>query len=163
MQTTDTLIGAGTEFEGTLKTRAGLRIEGQFKGTIDCQGDIVIGKGGIVRSQVSARNVTIAGKLFGEVTARERLTILAPGEMEGNITAATLVIEDGARFNGTSRMNRGEKEDAGKPHRTGKPERLEQTDRTGKAERLEQTDRTGKAERTEPAADAAQAKGRQAV
>jgi cytoskeletal protein CcmA (bactofilin family) len=150
IQPTDTLIGSGTEFEGTLKTRAGLRIEGQFKGTIDCQGDIVIGKSGVVRSQVSARNVTIAGKLFGEVTARERLTILAPGELEGNIAAATLVIEDGAKFNGTSRMNRAEKDDAGRPQRTAKPERFEQTDRMGKAER------------TEPGAEAAQVKGRQA-
>ncbi|HEY8528932.1 MAG TPA: polymer-forming cytoskeletal protein [Paenibacillaceae bacterium] len=185
-QATDTLIGAGTEFEGILKTKAGLRIEGQFKGTIECQGDLVIGKHGIVRSQVTARNLTVAGKLFGEVTARGHLMILSQGEIEGNIAAASLVIEEGARFNGTSRMSRAEKDDAGNLQRTGKPERYDQADRMGKTERydhadragkpdrFDQTDRTGKPdrfdpsdraakpERTDPALEGAHAKGRQA-
>mgnify|MGYP000930024343 CR=1 FL=1 len=175
MQATDTLIGAGTEFEGTLKTKAGLRIEGQFKGTIECQGDLVVGKHGTVRSQVTARSVTVAGKIFGEVTARNQLVILSQGEIEGNISAASLVIEEGARFNGTSRMTRMEKNDAGKQPWAGNPERYGQADRAGKPERYDQadnmgkpersnqqTDRSGKPDRSDASLEITPAKGRQA-
>jgi len=173
-QATDTLIGAGTEFEGTLKTKAGLRIEGHFKGTIECQGDLVVGKHGIVRSQVTARNVTVAGKIFGEVIARDQLMILTQGEIEGNITAASLVIEEGAKFNGTSRMTRREKDDAGNKQWAGKPERYDQADRAGKQDRYDPSDRSAKPDRFDPsdrtakpdrsdaAMDNAHAKGRQA-
>jgi|SRR5690606_35681305 len=161
-QATDTLIGAGTEIEGTLKTKAGLRIEGHFKGTIECQGDLVVGKHGTVRSQVTARNVTVAGKIFGEVTARDQLVILTQGEIEGNISAASLVIEEGAKFNGVSRMTRMEKDGAGKQQLAGKAERSDQTDRTGKTDRFDPSDRPAKSERSDAALENAQARGRQA-
>lgn len=126
---TDTLIGVGTEIEGSLKTQAGIRIEGQFRGTIECQGDVVVGENGTVQSSIAARNVTVAGKIIGDVTTRGKLTILASGSLQGNVASRVLVIEEGGRLNGTTRMDRADnaaKTDRGE--RTDKPDRPDEAD-----------------------------------
>ncbi|MBB6671679.1 bactofilin family protein [Cohnella nanjingensis] len=106
--TTDTLIGAGTEMEGALKSQAGIRIEGVFKGEIDTRGDVVVGASGVARSNVAARDVTIAGKVYGDVVTKGRLTILSGGQLNGNLTAGVLVIHEGGQLNGVSHMERSE-------------------------------------------------------
>jgi len=102
--TTDTLVGEGTVFEGNIKSQATIRIEGQLIGDIDCSGDVIIGEKGRVRSNITAREVVLAGHLSGNVTARGKLTITATGSLSGNIAAAVFTIEEGGVFQGTSRM-----------------------------------------------------------
>lgn len=102
--TTDTLVGEGSIFEGNIKSDAGLRVEGQIKGDIHCQGDVTIGEKGIVHSNITARNIIIAGTVHGNVHANTKLSIHAKGKLYGNITTVTLSIEEGSIFEGTSRM-----------------------------------------------------------
>jgi len=104
---TDTLIGEGTSFEGKIKSEAGLRVEGQMNGDIDCAGDVTIGENGVARSHIKARNVVIAGKVMGDVAAAAKLTIKATGHLNGNLSALELSIESGGIFHGTSTMASG--------------------------------------------------------
>lgn len=104
---TDTLIGQGTHVEGKLICEAGLRIEGEYRGDIECAGDVIIGESGIARSNITAKDLTVAGKLFGDITTKGRLTITATGQITGNINAHSLIIQDGGSFNGSSHMERG--------------------------------------------------------
>ncbi|MBW7457837.1 polymer-forming cytoskeletal protein, partial [Paenibacillus sepulcri] len=71
----DTLIGQGTLIEGTLASEASIRIEGEYRGDIECKADIIIGECGLARSNISAKDVVVAGKVIGDVTAGGRLTI----------------------------------------------------------------------------------------
>lgn len=103
---TDTLIGQGTHAEGKMICEAGLRIEGEYRGDIDCMGDVIIGESGIARSNINAKDVTIAGKVYGEIVTRGRLTITATGQITGNVSAHTLIIHDGGSINGSCRMDR---------------------------------------------------------
>ncbi|WP_341281410.1 polymer-forming cytoskeletal protein [Paenibacillus sp. FSL H8-0537] len=105
---TDTLIGQGTHVEGKLICEAGLRIEGEYRGDIECAGDVIIGESGIARSNITAKDLTVAGKLFGDITTKGRLTITATGQITGNINAHSLIIQDGGSFNGSSHMERGQ-------------------------------------------------------
>ncbi|MFB9275330.1 bactofilin family protein [Cohnella cellulosilytica] len=109
---TDTLIGEGTAFEGKIKSEAGLRVEGQMEGDIDCAGDVTIGENGIARSHIQARNIVIAGKVVGNVAAAAKLTIKSTGRLNGNLSALELSIESGGIFHGTSRMNDGAEAEA---------------------------------------------------
>lgn len=102
----DTLIGAGTEMEGYLKSQAGIRIEGAFKGDIESKGDIVIGEGGVAKSNISARDVIIAGKVYGDVHTQGKLIITATGQLHGSALAAILNVHEGGILNGTSMMER---------------------------------------------------------
>jgi cytoskeletal protein CcmA (bactofilin family) len=101
---TDTLVGEGSVFEGRIKSDAGIRVEGQVNGDIECTGDVTIGEKGLVQSNIMARNVTIAGQVTGNVTAKGKLLITSKGRLSGNIHVQALTIEEGGQFQGNSRM-----------------------------------------------------------
>ncbi|WP_372637578.1 polymer-forming cytoskeletal protein [Cohnella sp.] len=112
---TDTLIGEGTSFEGKIKSEAGLRVEGRMEGDIECAGDVTIGENGVSMSNIKARNVVIAGKVIGNVSAGAKLTIKSTGQLHGNLSALELSIESGGIFHGTSKMDASAGADAAAP------------------------------------------------
>lgn len=103
---TDTLIGQGTLTEGKMMCEANLRIEGEYRGDIECKGDVIIGECGIARSNITARDVTVAGKVFGDISTKGRLIITSSGHITGNLSANTLIVQDGGMINGSCRMER---------------------------------------------------------
>jgi cytoskeletal protein CcmA (bactofilin family) len=105
--TTDTLIGEGTHFEGKIKSEAGIRIEGHLTGDIECTGDVTIGENGSASSHIRARHVILAGQVTGNVNASGKLTIKATGKLNGNLSAQELSIEAGGVFQGSSKMENG--------------------------------------------------------
>ncbi|MDP5276668.1 bactofilin family protein [Chengkuizengella axinellae] len=102
---TDTLVGEGTIFEGNIKSEASIRIDGKIIGDIHCEGDVTIGEKGAAISNITARNITVAGKIEGNVTANEKMEIASTGKVNGNISMSVLTIEDGGVFEGSSKMN----------------------------------------------------------
>lgn len=102
--TTDTLIGEGSTFEGRIRSEASLRVEGIIIGDIECVGDVTVGEHGNARSNITARNVTIAGMVQGNVSTRGLLTITASGQLFGNTLSQTLLISEGGVFQGQSKM-----------------------------------------------------------
>ncbi|MNP23211.1 Polymer-forming cytoskeletal [compost metagenome] len=112
--TTDTLIGEGSIFEGSIKSAAGIRIEGQVIGNIETEGDVTIGEKGSAHSNIVARNIIIAGEVNGDVHAKSKLSITSKGRLHGNLTATSLLVEEGSIFEGTSRMTNAT--DTSNPH-----------------------------------------------
>lgn len=94
-----------SNFDGTFHSSRDLRIEGQAKGTIECQGTLHIAQGASIDAKVEAENITVAGDLDGQVTCRGRLQILPSGRVRGTITTQTLVIHDGAFYEGQLQMS----------------------------------------------------------
>jgi len=94
-----------SNFDGTFHSSRDLRIEGQAKGTIECQGTLHIAQGASIDAKVEAENITVAGDLDGQVTCRGRLQILPSGRVRGTITTQTLVIHDGAFYEGELQMS----------------------------------------------------------
>lgn len=117
---TDTLIGEGTTFEGNIKSEASIRIEGAITGDITCTGDVIIGDNGNAKSSISARNVVIAGSVRGNVTTTEKLTITSSGKLTGNTSSKSLIIDDGGVFMGNSKMESKDNEQSSK---TSSPEK----------------------------------------
>jgi len=62
----------------TFKDPVNLRINGRFEGTLETRGNLVIGAQASVQANVIGENITIAGKLHGDVTALQRLTLVSP-------------------------------------------------------------------------------------
>ncbi|UQZ85209.1 Polymer-forming cytoskeletal [Paenibacillus konkukensis] len=101
---TDTLIGEGTLWEGSCSSEADIRIEGEVIGDLRTSGEVVIGEKGVVRSEITAKDVTIAGRMEGTVKADGIVRITATGRLIGTVQAPSLIIEKGAVFQGTSQM-----------------------------------------------------------
>jgi cytoskeletal protein CcmA (bactofilin family) len=100
-----TVVGQGARLEGTVLSAGSLRIDGQVKGKITADGDVALSAQSQVEADISATNVTIAGKFKGNITAKSRAELAKGGRVDGNITAKTLVVSEGATFNGQSLMD----------------------------------------------------------
>ena len=96
-------IGKGTKVSGTLSFRAPVKIEGEAEG--DITGDeIVIAEGAVVNAKLSATRLTVAGRLNGEATARERIELLPSARVQCTLTTPSLVLREGAQFQGDCKM-----------------------------------------------------------
>lgn len=111
----DTIIGADTVFTGKITAKGSVRIDGGLQGDITTNGDIVIGDTGRVDGNIYARNVLIAGQMKGNVVASGKLELANTARMVGDLKVSSLVIDDGAVFQGTCQMDRPEKPASVKP------------------------------------------------
>ena len=99
------LIAAGTTFEGKLKTPGSIRIDGKIVGEVVAIQNVAIGQAGDIDGNVSAKNITIGGKINGLVVAQEKLVFESKAVVRGDIRAAKLVIDEGAMFDGKCIMS----------------------------------------------------------
>jgi cytoskeletal protein CcmA (bactofilin family) len=99
------LIGAGTVLEGKLRTPGSIRVDGRVVGDILATQNIAVGNSGDVDGNLSAKTVTIGGKIKGTVVAQEKLVFEAKAVVSGDIRAAKLVIDEGALFDGKCMMS----------------------------------------------------------
>ena len=99
------LVAAGTVIEGKLRTQGSLRIDGKIIGEVMATQNISVGGTGDVEGNVSAKNVTVGGKIKGFVVAQEKLVFEAKAVVQGDIRATKLVIDEGAMFDGKCIMS----------------------------------------------------------
>ena len=106
----DTIIGDEVSVEGTLKTGGDIQINGQFKGKLITDGDVVVGERATVTADINGQNVYVAGEVVGNVNAIGKLEILETGCLKGNVSSSALVIEAGGGLKGSSTMHDTERE-----------------------------------------------------
>ena len=95
-----TIISNGVKIEGKLSSSGNIRFEGEIKGDISTNATVVVGEKAIVKGKIDAVSILIGGKVSGTINAKEKLTLSATGNMEGDIITKILVVEEGATFNG---------------------------------------------------------------
>jgi cytoskeletal protein CcmA (bactofilin family) len=106
-----TYLGPNVTIDGTIGGGEAVLIEGNVRGKINLNNDLRIGTKARVEATVHARNVTIEGKLNGDVSADERVELIASATVDGNIKAPKIVVAEGAKFRGSVDM--GKPKDAG--------------------------------------------------
>ena len=94
----------GCRVSGQLSFQGPARIDGVVDGEIQCQGALTIGEGAEVRAKISGQVVVIRGKVEGNVTAKEKVELLAPARLIGNVSAPKLIISEGVVFDGDCSM-----------------------------------------------------------
>lgn len=98
------LVSRPVVIEGEISGEENLHVDGRVKGIIRLAGDLVVGSAGVVEAEVDARNVVIQGSVSGKVVARRQLEVQSSGRFNGECTAASYEIREGAVFEGISRM-----------------------------------------------------------
>jgi len=94
-------IGKSVEIKGELTGNEDLTIEGKVEGKIVLKDHTLrIGTNGQIKADIEAKEVVVAGELYGNVTAETKVEISDSGSMEGDIKAPRLVLADGGRFKG---------------------------------------------------------------
>jgi cytoskeletal protein CcmA (bactofilin family) len=95
-----TVIGPDTKIKGEMFFEKSARILGSFEGKITAQGEVQVGAGAQCNAAVEAERVIVDGRVSGPITARDRLTLTANAQVQGDLTAGTLVVAEGASFVG---------------------------------------------------------------
>lgn len=98
------VLQKGCHLEGRLQFEGTARIDGHFKGEIFTPDILVIGQEAQVTGQIEADVVVIAGQFQGDIFATQRVEIQAPAVVKGTIQTAILQVEEGAVFDGKTKM-----------------------------------------------------------
>ena len=98
-------VGSSTVVEGKIKTDGSIRIDGKLIGDLVSKANAALGSNGIIEGNLTARNVTLAGKVMGTVTASEKLVLETKSMVKGDVRAARLVVDEGAVFDGHCAMS----------------------------------------------------------
>src|ERR1700720_1935426 len=99
-----TFFGPKASIEGNVTGSEPVMIEGHVKGTLTRTGGPRSGTQARVEAKVHARNVTIEGKVTGDISADERVELVASASVDGNIKAPKIIVAEGARFRGNVDM-----------------------------------------------------------
>lgn len=104
---TATIVARETRFSGELSGTHPVRVEGTLHGTVQLNAAFEVAEGATVEAEIHAVSVRIAGRVVGNVTASDSVTLLASAVIEGNVTTPALHVVEGARLEGRVEMQRG--------------------------------------------------------
>jgi cytoskeletal protein CcmA (bactofilin family) len=98
-------VGSGTDVTGELTFKAMLRVDGHLSGRITSStGTLVVGSGGHVEANIEVAVATVHGLVNGDIVASQRVELGRSAKVSGNIQTSSLVIEQGAVFEGSCKM-----------------------------------------------------------
>jgi cytoskeletal protein CcmA (bactofilin family) len=101
------ILGPGAVVKGEIQISGDFRIDGTLKGTIQCNGKIVVGPTGKIDGEIQCQNADFSGEVKAIVKVTELLTLKETALFSGDITTGKLAIEPGAKFSGTCSMEQG--------------------------------------------------------
>ncbi len=101
---TASFISRNSRVDGNVGGNESVIVEGFIKGLISLKGNIIVGSTGVLEADVEADNISVLGKISGNVCARQQLVIQPSGKIQGDISARSIDIKEGALFEGRSHM-----------------------------------------------------------
>ena len=108
-------VGSGTVITGEASFKSMLRVDGRFSGKINSTGGtLIVGSGGQVDANIDVSIAKIHGVVTGDIVASDRVELGRAAKLTGNIQTPSLVIEQGAIFEGSCKMTQA-KASADKP------------------------------------------------
>lgn len=105
-KTEEKILDVDASMQGTMsfKDPVNLQINGRFEGTLDTKGTLMVGEKAFVNANIVGDEITIAGRVTGEVVAKKSLKLISPARIDGNIRTPLLEIGKGAVLNGNCQM-----------------------------------------------------------
>lgn len=100
----ESTIGEHTTVDGTFKSENSIRIRGSVQGEIESRRSILVDEEANVNAKVTAETVTVAGQVNGQIHCSGRVEIRPSGRVIGEINAGTLIMQEGAFFEGNLKM-----------------------------------------------------------
>ena len=102
-------IGKTVVVKGELSGREDLYIDGEVEGTVELRdNNLTVGPNGRVKANLHAKDITIVGKVQGNVRAIDKVEIRKSGSLIGDIITSRPIIEEGAYVKGSIETQRPE-------------------------------------------------------
>lgn len=99
----ETVLGASATLKGDLRSQGNIRMDGVFEGTLEIDGNVLVGETAKITADINAKNVSIAGAVRGNVSGK-KVQLLRTARVWGDITAAAISTEEGAFIDGKITM-----------------------------------------------------------
>jgi cytoskeletal protein CcmA (bactofilin family) len=106
-----TVVGADSHFKGELTFERTAKINGKFDGKITGKGELQVSQNAVCKADVEASGVQVDGLVEGNLNAKDTVKLNGSGVVRGDITAAKMVMSEGASFHGMCAVG----PDAGRP------------------------------------------------
>ncbi len=91
--------------QGEISSREDLVVRGRVLGKISLpENDLLVDQSSRVEAEARAKNVRIRGEFIGNISASGKVIIESTGRMQGDLSAAVISIEDGAKFKGAIKI-----------------------------------------------------------
>jgi len=97
-------LGAGTRWKGELSFTGAMRVDGHLEGVVIRGEALIIGERGYVSGEIEVEILQVSGQVQGNITARKRVELLGSSWVTGTIRAPSVVIWNGAIFDGQCEM-----------------------------------------------------------
>jgi cytoskeletal protein CcmA (bactofilin family) len=106
-------LGASLHVKGEISGNEDLVIDGSVEGLVQLdERKLTIGATAKVTADIIAREVVVYGTVKGNLRAKDRIEIKKDGSVNGDLTTARIMIEDGAYFKGSIEIDRSEQKDS---------------------------------------------------
>lgn len=100
----DTIIAKGCFIRGKQEFEGNCCLECEFDGEIIVKGDLLITENANIKANIATNCMDISGKVTGDIRCYEKLIIRAGAHVIGNILCSSIIIEEGAVFEGRTWM-----------------------------------------------------------
>ena len=101
-----TTLGPSLTITGDVTSQEDVTIHGKVNGQINMtQGVLVVAQSGVAEANVQGSKVTVHGKVSGDINVTETVELAETANVSGTITAPSLVLREGAVFNGIIDMS----------------------------------------------------------
>ena len=97
---TNNIIGENSYFTGNFVINGSLRIDGRFEGKSLQAEQLYIGRGGKIKTNISAVSVIIEGMVIGNISASSRILLMPTARILGDIKTPELIIQNGVILEG---------------------------------------------------------------
>lgn len=99
-------IEINAQMQGSLSFEdpVNLKINGNFKGSLETKGTLTIGNLAQVIANIIGDNIVVGGRVKGDIAAHKMLVLLPTAILQGNVSTPKLNIVEGAIFQGSCQM-----------------------------------------------------------
>jgi cytoskeletal protein CcmA (bactofilin family) len=107
-------LGSSLHVKGEISGNEDLLIDGSVEGLIQLdERKLTVGATAKVTADIIAREVVVYGTVKGNLRAKDRIEIKKDGSVNGDLTTARIMIEDGAYFKGSIEIDKSAEKESG--------------------------------------------------
>src|SRR5450631_33850 len=107
-------LGSSLHVKGEISGSEDLLIDGSVEGLIQLdERKLTVGATAKVTADIIAREVVVYGTVKGNLRAKDRIEIKKDGSVNGDLTTARIMIEDGAYFKGSIEIDKSAEKESG--------------------------------------------------
>ncbi|MCK5306618.1 MAG: polymer-forming cytoskeletal protein [Candidatus Omnitrophica bacterium] len=100
------VLDMDASMQGSLvfKDHVDLKISGKFEGSLEVKGSLTVGEMAVVNAEIKGEEITISGKVMGDISATSRLSLTGTARIIGDISTPVLEVQEGAVLQGNCQM-----------------------------------------------------------